>query len=75
MKLISKKISNAVNLGLPYLSLERVMSTLSGGETLRALLSEFMASCDGALIILDEISTGLDKFSLLQVLKRNFNTC
>lgn len=64
-----KKLSNLIHLGLPYLSLDRIMSTLSGGETIRVFLSEFMASCEGALLILDEISTGLDKESLLVVLK------
>lgn len=61
-------IRNLIALGLPYLSLDRVMSTLSGGETMRVLLSEFMAVCNGALLILDEVSTGLDKDSLVTVL-------
>lgn len=63
-----KIIDNLIALGIPYLSLDRVMSTLSGGETMRVLLSEFMAVCRGALLILDEVSTGLDKDSLAIVL-------
>lgn len=62
-------LDNLINLGLSYLSMERIMSTLSGGETIRVLLSEFMALCEGALFILDEVSTGLDKDSLITVLK------
>ena len=61
-------IRNLIALNLPYLSLDRVMSTLSGGETMRVLLSEFMAVCHGALLILDEVSTGLDRDSLITVL-------
>lgn len=63
-----KVILNLITLNLPYLSLDRVMSTLSGGETMRVLLSEFMAVCRGALLILDEVSTGLDNASLANVL-------
>lgn len=62
-------LDNLINLGLSYLSMDRIMSTLSGGETIRVLLSEFMALCEGALFILDEVSTGLDKDSLITVLK------
>ena len=61
-------INNLIKLGLPYLSLDRIMGTLSGGETIRVFLAEFMSSCENALLILDEISTGLDKSSLLSVL-------
>lgn len=63
-----KVILNLIALNVPYLSLDRVMSTLSGGETMRVLLSEFMAVCSGALLILDEVSTGLDDDSLTNVL-------
>ena len=63
-----KIIRNLIALGIPYLSMDRVMSTLSGGETMRVLLSGFMATCKGALLILDEIATGLDKDSLTTVL-------
>lgn len=63
-----KKLEYLIELGLPYLSLNRIMSTLSGGETIRVLIAEFMAQCRGALMILDEISTGLDRKSLSKVL-------
>lgn len=45
------------------------MSTLSGGETVRVLLAEFMAECTDSIIIIDEISIGLDRITLSKVLK------
>ncbi|MBQ9582603.1 MAG: ATP-binding cassette domain-containing protein [Synergistaceae bacterium] len=63
-----KILNNLKALGLSYLSLDRIISTLSGGEYIRLILAEFMASCSGALLILDEISTGLDRVSLHKVL-------
>ena len=66
---IDLKTVDIINrLGLSYLTLDRVMSSLSGGETLRVLLAEFMASCENCLLILDEVSTGLDRNSLVKVL-------
>lgn len=59
---------NMAKLNIGYLSLDRVMSTLSGGETVRLLLAEFMAQCINSLIIIDEVSIGLDRNSLVNVL-------
>lgn len=61
-------LENLSILGLAYLSLDRIMSTLSGGETSRTLLAEFLANYVGSLLILDEISSGLDGSSLHTVL-------
>lgn len=63
-------LSNMIELNIGYLSLDRVMSTLSGGEAVRVLLSEFMAQCKNSLIIIDEVSIGLDRDSLISVLEK-----
>ena len=63
-------LSNMLELNIGYLSLDRVMSTLSGGEAVRVLLSEFMAQCKNSLIIIDEVSIGLDRNSLISVLEK-----
>jgi len=47
-----------------YLSLSRTMGTLSGGELTRLLLAEALSSSDGNLIIVDELSQGLDDNSI-----------
>lgn len=43
-----------MNIG--YLTLNRIMGTLSGGELTRLYLAEFMAVSENAVIIIDEIS-------------------
>jgi len=63
-----KVLKNFIDLNVGYLSLDRVMSTLSGGETVRVLLSEFMAQCRNSLIIIDEVSIGLDHDTLVNVI-------
>lgn len=63
-------LKNLIDLNVGYLSLDRVMSTLSGGETVRVLLAEFMAHCKNSLIIVDEISIGLDHDTLIRVLEK-----
>lgn len=62
-------LNNMIELGIGYLSLNRVMSTLSGGETVRVLLAEFMAECQNSLVIIDELSIGLDHNTLVNVLR------
>lgn len=62
-------LENLVDLNVGYLNIGRVMSTLSGGETVRVLLAEFMTECENSLIIIDEISIGLDEDTLLNVLR------
>ncbi|WP_086280836.1 ATP-binding cassette domain-containing protein [Campylobacter devanensis] len=66
---IKNILKNLINLKVGYLSLDRIMSTLSGGETTRVLLSEFMAQCENSLIIVDEISIGLDTKTLKNILQ------
>lgn len=68
----SKKqiIKNMIDLKVGYLSLGRIVGTLSGGEGVRVLLSEFMEECRNSLIIIDEISIGLDHNTLIDVLDR-----
>lgn len=65
-----KVLQNFIALDIGYLSLNRIMSTLSGGENVRVLLAEFMAECSNSLIIIDEISIGLDRDTLISVLKQ-----
>lgn len=63
-------LQNMIELDIGYLSLDRIMSTLSGGETVRVLLAEFMAECRNSLIIIDEISIGLDHNTLINVIEK-----
>lgn len=63
-------LKNLISLQVGYLSLERIMSSLSGGETVRVLLAEFMAECRDSLVIIDEISIGLDHNTLVNVLSQ-----
>ena len=60
-------IETIINLKIGYLDLNRTVSTLSGGERLRLLLAEFLISCENCLLILDEISSGVD-FDTLQTI-------
>lgn len=68
-----KILKNFIDLNVGYLSLDRVMSTLSGGEMVRILLAEFMAQCNNAIIIIDEISIGLDYDTLVNVMGKISN--
>lgn len=63
-------LKNLIELNVGYISIDRVMSSLSGGETVRVLLAEFMAQCRNSLIIIDEISIGLDHDTLVNVLDK-----
>lgn len=63
-------LQNMVGLDIGYLSLDRIMSTLSGGETVRVLLAEFMTECKNSLVIIDEVSIGLDHNTLVNVIER-----
>lgn len=64
-----KVLENLEKLNVGYLSLDRIMSTLSGGEIVRVLLAEFMAECTDSVVIIDEISIGLDRNTLSKVLE------
>lgn len=53
-------LSRMIDIGLPYLSLNREASTLSGGEAQRLKLVRYMGSAlTGMLYIFDEPSTGM----------------
>ncbi len=57
---ILKRIGSVVKIGLEYLSIDRPVSTLSGGESQRLRLASILESgLTGVLYILDEPTTGL----------------
>ncbi|AJS61453.1 ATP-binding cassette domain-containing protein [Paenibacillus sp. IHBB 10380] len=61
-------LTNIINMNIGYLTLNRIMGTLSGGELTRLYLAEFMATSENTVIIIDEISVGLDHQTLLKIL-------
>ncbi len=71
---INTRLNYLCNVGLSYLTLNRLSSTLSGGESQRINLATTMGSTlVGSLYILDEPSIGLhprDTHLLIDVLKR-----
>ena len=71
---IKKRSEALINLGLGYLTLNRLSSTLSGGEMQRIRLANALgSSLVGALYILDEPTIGLhpnDTMKLLSVLNQ-----
>ncbi len=68
------RLQALVDLGLAYLSLDRTMVSLSGGEAQRVRLATLLGnSLSGVIYILDEPSVGLhprDTGQLLEMLKR-----
>jgi excinuclease ABC subunit A len=70
---IRTRLQFLYNVGLEYLTLDRLASTLSGGESQRIqLASSLGSSLVGALYVLDEPSIGLhprDNFRLIKILK------
>ncbi|MGQ9620848.1 MAG: excinuclease ABC subunit UvrA [Bacteroidales bacterium] len=57
---ITSRLKFLVNVGLPYLTLDRLSSTLSGGESQRINLATSLGSnLTGSMYILDEPSIGL----------------
>lgn len=62
-------LQNILNMNIGYLTLNRIMGTLSGGEITRLYLAEFMATSENTVIIIDEISVGLDHQTLLKILE------
>lgn len=72
LKEINQRLDFLINVGLPYLSLDRVSSTLSGGESQRIRLATQIGSrLIGVTYILDEPSIGLhpsDNNKLLKTL-------
>jgi len=73
LKEITIRLRFLIDVGLPYLTLDRVSSTLSGGESQRINLSTSLGSnLVGSMYILDEPSIGLhprDTNLLIKVLK------
>src|SRR3989454_1039690 len=71
---IQSRLKFLNDVGLQYLTLERLSSTLSGGEAQRIQLATSLgSSLVGALYVLDEPSIGLhprDGHRLIQILKR-----
>lgn len=71
---INNRLDFMVDLGLGYLTLDRVSSTLSGGETQRIHLTRTLGSnLTASMYILDEPSVGLhprDTARLVKVLKQ-----
>ncbi len=59
---------NITKMNIGYLTIDRIMGTLSGGELTRLFLAEFMAVSENAVIIIDEISVGLDHQTLQTIL-------
>jgi excinuclease ABC subunit A len=70
---IRSRLKFLIDVGLQYLTLERLASTLSGGEAQRIQLATNLgASLVGALYVLDEPSIGLhprDNAKLIRILK------
>ncbi|MCX6812856.1 MAG: excinuclease ABC subunit UvrA, partial [Candidatus Berkelbacteria bacterium] len=73
VKEIKERLSFLLNVGLPYLTINRSATTLSGGEAQRIRLATQIGSgLQGVLYILDEPSIGLhqrDNGKLLKTLK------
>lgn len=73
VKEILPRLTNLVQVGLGYLSLNRSMNTLSGGEVTRVrLATQLSAGLTGVIYVLDEPSVGLhprDNQKLISTLK------
>lgn len=74
LKEIQERLRFLMNVGLDYLTLDRMSGTLSGGESQRIrLASQIGSGLTGVLYVLDEPSIGLhqrDNDRLLETLKR-----
>ncbi len=74
LKELNQRLGFLVNVGLGYLTLDRRMSSLSGGEAQRTRLATQIGSgLTGVLYVLDEPSIGLhqrDNRKLLETLRR-----
>ncbi|MBP2242146.1 excinuclease UvrABC ATPase subunit [Cytobacillus eiseniae] len=62
-------LQNMIRMNIGYLTINRIMGTLSGGELTRLYLAEFMAASENTVIVIDEISVGLDHHTLLKILE------
>jgi len=74
LKEIKMRLRFLMNVGLPYLTLDRRANTLSGGESQRIRLgTQIGSSLENVLYILDEPSIGLhnrDNLKLIQTLQK-----
>jgi len=74
LKEIKKRLSFCISVGISYLTLDRLSSTLSGGEAQRIrLATQVGSSLSGVIYILDEPTVGLhpyDDTKLVDTLKR-----
>lgn len=70
---LTASLSRMIDIGLPYLSMNRESSSLSGGEAQRLKLVRYMgSSLTGMIYIFDEPSTGMhprDVFRMTNLLK------
>ncbi|NTW31239.1 MAG: excinuclease ABC subunit UvrA [Bacteroidetes bacterium] len=70
---ITSRLQFILDVGLGYLTLNRLSSTLSGGESQRINIAKYLgSSLVGSMYILDEPSIGLhprDTYNLIKVLK------
>ena len=71
---LTASLQRMIDIGLPYLSMDRESSTLSGGEAQRLKLVRYMgSSLTGMTYIFDEPSTGMhprDVYRMTQLLQR-----
>lgn len=71
---LHKQIENYIHIGIPYLTLDRSIPTLSGGELQRIKLANQLSSgISNILYVLDEPSSGLhpkDYKKLMDIIKR-----
>ena len=72
-KEINRRLDHLLHVGLSYITLDRSLNTLSGGESQRVRLSTQLSAClSGLIYILDEPSIGLhskDNDQLINTLK------
>ena len=70
---LTASLNRMIDIGLPYLSMDRESSTLSGGEAQRLKLVRYMgSSLTGMIYIFDEPSTGMhprDVYRMTRLLK------
>jgi len=74
LKELKKRLENLIDVGVPYLTLDRSVPTLSGGEAQRLrLATQLGCGITNILYVLDEPSVGLhpkDNKKLIQIMRR-----
>jgi excinuclease ABC subunit A len=64
------RLQTMINVGLPYVTLDRSLRTLSGGEAQRvALTSALSAQLNGAMFVLDEPTSGLHPHNVAALMR------